>query len=95
MLFRSGVMGTSPNPAGKTGTSETFLDTDGDGVIDTETISNAFVGYAPYDDPVMTIAVTSPDISHPSTTNSYFSYVNRRLSKQISSKFFELYGNPA
>ena len=89
-----GVMGTSPNPAGKTGTSETFLDTDGDGVIDTETISNAFVGYAPYDDPVMTIAVTSPDISHPSTTNSYFSYVNRRLSKQISSKFFELYGNP-
>lgn len=88
-----GVMGTSPNPAGKTGTSETFLDTNNDGVIDTESISNAFIGYAPADNPVMTITVTSPDISIPNGKSSYFSYVNRRLAKKISTKFFELYPN--
>ncbi len=85
-----GVMGTSPSPAGKTGTSESFLDTDGDGVIDSESVSNAFVGFAPYDHPQMTIAVTSPDVEKPSSY-SYHSYVNRRIAKEISSRFFELY----
>ena len=58
-------MGNSPTPSGKTGTSESFLDTDGDGVIDTPTLSNAFVGYAPSNKPVMSITVTSPDLVNP------------------------------
>ena len=33
--------------AGKTGTSETFVDTDGDGNIDTGTLSTSFIMYAP------------------------------------------------
>ena len=85
-----GVMGTSPNPAGKTGTSESFLDTDGDGVIDSASVSNAFVGFAPYDHPRMTITVTSPDVEKPSGY-TYHSYVNRRIAREISSRFFELY----
>ena len=85
------VMGKSPNPAGKTGTSESFLDTDKDGKIDTETISNAFVGYAPYDNPVMSITVTSPDVGNPSTNIDFHSYVNRRIARYISNRFFELY----
>ena len=46
-------------PAGKTGTSQSFIDTDGDGVVDTETITTSFVGYAPYDDPKFSIVVIS------------------------------------
>lgn len=83
------VMGNSPNPAGKTGTSESFLDTDGDGTIDTETVSNAFVGYAPFENPKMTITVTSPDVEDPSTGVSYHSYVNRRIAREISNYYFK------
>lgn len=83
-----GVMGNAIDPAGKTGTSESFLDVDGDGTIDTETVSNAFVGYAPADNPVMSIAVTSPDVENPNTSISFHSYVNRRIAKEISNYYF-------
>ncbi len=87
------IMGNSPSPSGKTGTSESFLDTNGDGKVDTETLSNAFVGYAPSDNPVMSITVTSPDLVDPNGKSSSRSYVNHQLSRAISNKFFELYNN--
>lgn len=85
------VMGNSPNPAGKTGTSESFIDTDKDGKIDTETTSNAFVGYAPSDNPTMTITVTSPDVEDPNTGYNYRTYMNRRIVRTISNKYFEMF----
>lgn len=86
-----GIVNLDFRPAGKTGTSESFLDTDGDGIIDTESVSNAFVGYMPYEEPVMSIAVTSPDVENPNTRYSYHSYVNRRIAKNVINKYFELY----
>ena len=76
--------------AGKTGTSQSFIDTDGDGKVDTETISTSFVGYAPYNDPRMSIVVVSPDIatSEAQTTSG----INRRISSKIVNKYFEIYG---
>ena len=85
------VMGNSPSPAGKTGTSESFIDADGDGKIDTETVSNAFVGYAPSYDPVMSITVTSPDVAHYTNGNTYLSYMNRLIARKISNKYFEMF----
>lgn len=75
--------------AGKTGTSQSFIDTDGDGSIDTETTSTSFAGYAPYDDPKMSIVVISPDIatSNAETTSG----INKRLSSEIVNKYFEIY----
>jgi cell division protein FtsI/penicillin-binding protein 2 len=87
------VMGNSPNPAGKTGTSETFIDTNGDGKIDTETVSNAFVGYAPRDNPDISITVTTPDVENPNTNINHRSYVNRRIVRDISNKYFSDYFN--
>lgn len=78
-------------PAGKTGTSESFIDTDGDGKIDTETITNTFVAYAPYDDPKVTFTVISPDISHRLTSSTYSSMVNKRITYEISKKYFDIY----
>ena len=86
-------MGNAPSPAGKTGTSESFLDTDGDGNIDTPTLSNAFVGYAPYDDPIMSIAVTYPNIVNSNSNSNSRSSANIRMTRLISEKFFELYKN--
>lgn len=81
----------SHDPSGKTGTSQSFLDTDNDGIIDTETISTAFIGYAPTTNPKMSIVVTSPDSSHPNSQTDYNSLVNLHITKKISAKYFELY----
>jgi cell division protein FtsI/penicillin-binding protein 2 len=87
-----GYMNTEMKPAGKTGTSQSFIDTDNDGVIDTETITSSFIGYAPYDNPKMSIVVTSPDSSHPNSSTDYASLVTYRITKEVTAKYSELYG---
>ncbi len=87
----SGSIDLSYQPAGKTGTSQSFLDTDNDGKIDTETITTTFVAFAPVDDPIVTFTVISPDVSHYGNKSSYQTYVNKRISKEVSKKFFEIY----
>lgn len=88
----SGYIDHSHNPAGKTGTSQSFVDSDSDGVIDKETITNTFASYVPYDDPKVTFTVISPDIYYSDTGSTYQSSVNKRISKRISEKYFEIYG---
>lgn len=85
----SGYIDKKYKPAGKTGTSQSFVDTDNDGKVDTETVSNTFVAYAPYDNPVVTFTVISPDVYD--YGSSIQSYVNKRISKRISEKYFEIY----
>ena len=80
------------SPAGKTGTSQSFLDTNNDGIIDTETITSSFIGYAPSDNPKFSILVASPDSSYPNSNNEFASYVTKRITKQVTDKFFELMG---
>ena len=79
------------NPAGKTGTSESFLDTDYDGIIDTETISTSFIGYAPSDNPKISITVTSPDISYIHSSSDFMAFTTRRISKQVTDEYFRKY----
>lgn len=86
-----GYMGDSPKPAGKTGTSESFYDSNLDGKVDTETYSKSFIGYAPYDDPVMSIVAISPHVSYKKGTTSYTSNVNKRIVSRICNIFFENY----
>ena len=75
--------------SGKTGTSQSFIDTNGDGRVDTETITTSFVGYAPSDDPRMSVVVISPDIADADAETT--SGINRSLSSQIVNKYFEIY----
>ena len=84
-------MGESPTPSGKTGTSESFYDSDNDGKIDVETLSNAFVGYAPSNNPVMSITTVFPNLVDTTGSSSSRSYANQRITRMISNKFFELY----
>ena len=84
-----GYMGDYTLSSGKTGTSQSFIDTDGNGVVDTETITSSFVGYSPSENPKMSIVVVSPDVS--TANSSYTSPVTKRISSQIVNKFFEIY----
>ena len=83
-----GYMGKYNNSSGKTGTSQSFIDTNNDGKIDTETITTSFVGYSPSNSPKMSIVVVSPDISTPNA--NYQSTVTKRISSRIVNKYYEI-----
>lgn len=87
-----GYMDKAMKPAGKTGTSQSFKDTNNDGIIDTDTITSSFIGYAPYDNPKMSIIVTSPNSSHPNSSTDFASLVTYRITGEISKKYTEMYG---
>ena len=84
-----GYMGKYNDSSGKTGTSQSFIDTDLNGKVDTETITSSFVGYSPSSNPEMSIVVVSPDISY-NSDYSYQSAVTKRISAKVVNKFFEL-----
>lgn len=86
-----GYMGDIKDSAGKTGTSETFYDSDSDGVVDTETYTKSFIGYAPADNPVMSIVSISPHVRVKNNYSNYSSNVNKRIVSRICNKFFEIY----
>ncbi len=88
--YGRGYMDYKYSPSGKTGTSQSFIDTDNDGVIDKETITSTFVGYAPSNDPKMSITVVSPNSSRPDTSNSFASLVTMRITKKSTDAYFTL-----
>ena len=89
--YGRGYMDPKYTPSGKTGTSQSFIDTDNDGVIDTETITSNFIGYAPKDNPKMSITVVSPNSSMPNTATDYASLVTMRISKRVTDLYFSIY----
>ena len=86
-----GYMGDNIYAAGKTGTSETFYDSDGDNVVDTQTISKSFVGYAPADDPLMSIVTITPHVRLVNESSTYTSNVTKKITSRICNIFFEIY----
>lgn len=78
-------------PAGKTGTAQSFIDTNGDGVIDTQTTTATFSGFAPYDNPEVVFTVISPDISPDNVDYKQATQINYRISQKVSEKYFEIY----
>ncbi len=95
MVFASGTgygfIDNKYKPAGKTGTSQSFVDADGDGKIDTETLSTSLVAYAPYDNPTVTFTVITPNVGTGNINFNQMSKVNKRISQKISKKYFEIY----
>ena len=81
----SGYINLKYNPIGKTGTAQSFIDTNMDGKIDTETISKSFVGIADG----ITFVALSPNISDRKT--SFTSSSNKKLTKTISDLYFQKY----
>ena len=86
-----GYIDMAYKPAGKTGTSQSFIDTNNDGVVDKETITTTFTAYAPYDNPKVTFTIISPDVSRNDGRTTYQSNINKRIAQAISKKYFEIY----
>ena len=77
------------NPAGKTGTAETFIDTNNDGVVDTKTNNLAFIGFAPYDNPQYSIIVLTPHLYIDNGTDFTKTFYTKNISYGITKFLFE------
>lgn len=86
-----GYTNTKYKPAGKTGTSETYYDSDNDGVGDVLTITNTYAMYAPFDNPKYSMVVISPNVNHKNGNSDYFAYINRYISNSVSDYLFSNY----
>ena len=85
-----GFMNRSLLPAGKTGTSESFIDTNNDGKIDTKTLTLTMAGFFPYDDPKVSLIVVCPNTSHNNGKNKdYIYYLTSKISRRITNIFNE------
>ncbi len=78
------------NAAGKTGTSESFYDSDNDGKVDVATITSTFAGYFPFDNPKYSVVVITPNISHNNGTSDTMYYGASKITKDITNYLNEL-----
>ena len=77
--------------AGKTGTSESFYDSNSDGLVDVATITSTFAGYFPADDPKYSVVVITPNISHNNGSNDGMYYGASKITKDITNYIAENY----
>ncbi len=84
-----GAKGKEYNSAGKTGTAQAFYDgpeRSKFGKIPPEVINLSYVGYAPYDNPEVAIAVLVPWAYQ----GSHGHYANRNIAERVLDTYFEL-----
>lgn len=72
------------NAAGKTGTSESWIDSNLDGKLDSYVLNHTFMMYAPFDNPKYSMIVISPNISNLNGKTKYRAQVNRLIAWDIN-----------
>ncbi len=71
---------------GKTGTSESYIDSDYDNIMDAYVLSNTFIMYS--EDANYSLVVVSPNTAQLNTNSSYNSQVNRYIARNINNFLF-------
>lgn len=73
----------------KTGTSESILDSDGDGKAETFATTRTFVSYMPSDKPMYSMVIVSPNIDYKENENTHTYPINIYLARNISKILFD------
>lgn len=84
-----GYVSNKVKSAGKTGTSESFIDTNNDGIVDLKTVSTTYGAYFPYDNPKISIVIVSPNIKYSNKNSEYKYPINRNVISKISKEIIE------
>lgn len=77
------------NASSKTGTSESILDSDGDGKAETFATTRTFISYMPSDEPLYSLVIVSPNIDYKENENTRTYPINMYLAKNISKILFD------
>lgn len=80
----SGYVNRSILAYGKTGTSESFYDSNLDGVVDTKTISSTFAMIGPSKNSSYSMVIVTPNLSHYDGVKDYTAPFNRYISDEMS-----------
>lgn len=86
-----GYVSNKVESAGKTGTSESFIDTNNDGIVDLKTVSTTYGTYFPYDNPKISIVIVSPNIKYSNKNSEYKYPINRKVISKVSKEIIEKY----
>ena len=73
----------------KTGTSESILDSDKDGISDTFATTRTFISYMPSDKPLYSLVIVSPNIDYKESEFTRTYPINIYLAKNISKILFD------
>ena len=73
------------NPAGKTGTAESYINKDIIG------INSSFIMFAPINEAKYSVVVLTPNVAYESDDNNYTAPINMMISKSITDYLFENY----
>jgi len=82
----SSYVNKSLNAVGKTGTSETFYDSNQDGVVDKEVINSTVIFYYPRENPTYSMAIVAPYL----TDDGNYTYPFTRNISQKMTKYLQL-----
>ena len=85
----SGYVSKTLSSYGKTGTSESFYDSDMDGVVDTKTISSTFAMIGPSKNTTYSMVIVTPNLSHYDGVKDYTAPFNRYISTKMSEYLIE------
>lgn len=77
------------NASSKTGTSESILDSDGDGQAETFATTRTFISYMPSDKPEYSLIIVSPNIDYKESENTRTYPINMYLARNISEFLFD------
>ena len=73
----------------KTGTSESILDSDKDGIAETFATTRTFISYMPSDKPIYSLVIVSPNIDYKENENTRTYPINIYLANNISKILFD------
>lgn len=76
------------NASSKTGTSESILDSDKDGIVETFATTRTFISYMPSDKPEYSLVIVSPNIDYKENEYIRTYPINMHLAKNISEFLF-------
>lgn len=75
------------NASSKTGTSESIMDSNKDGIADTFTTTKTFISYMPSDEPKYSLVIISPNIDYENASSGEYP-INTYLARNISNILF-------
>ncbi|MGL5548619.1 MAG: penicillin-binding transpeptidase domain-containing protein, partial [Culicoidibacterales bacterium] len=83
-----GGSGAAYTSGGKTGTAEAYIDPDGDGQYDKKVFNITYIGFAPFDNPEIAIAVVVPSVQPADDLSVASSHMQAQIAREVIDAYF-------
>lgn len=80
--------GVAYESGGKTGTAEAYIDPDGDGQYDKKVFNITYIGFAPFDNPEIALAVVVPSVQPADDLSVPSSHMQAQIAREVIDAYF-------